>query len=120
VVLVTAHDRKPRAARPPALQRFDEERALVLAEYRRRERQAPGSGNAWIDVRTELLRQARLEEASRAGRSPSALHTPLSMAAAGDGPNVHVGTPARTRARGGRFLSSLAGGGERSWTRSPR
>jgi hypothetical protein len=69
---VTGQARARRVA-SAALKTWEREADLVRAEYRRRERQAPGSGDLWLSQRTEMLRSARVadEAAGSFSRSPS-------------------------------------------------
>lgn len=89
-----------------ALIAWEREADAVRAEYRRRERQATGSGDLWLAQRTNLLRQVRVAEGSdtdpagttTVGRSahPSSagLHS-----LSGDTPTPASGTPQRAHAR---------------------
>lgn len=81
----------------------------VRAEYRYRERQAPGSGDAWLAARVELVEAAEAED-SRQRIAQSLTQSPTGVFDAKDrAPRA----PARRRARGllSRARSERAGGG---------
>ena len=77
------------------------------AEYRRREREASGSGDTWLATRLEVLRRLDGEDA-KARIAQSLTQSPTGMfdrPAAGEG-------RAHARRRAGRFLSRGRAGGE--------
>ena len=81
----------------------------AVAEYRYRERQAPGSGDAWLAARVELVEAAEAED-SRQRIAQSLTQSPTGVFDAKDrAPRA----PARRRARGllSRARSERAGGG---------
>ena len=103
------------AHRSRALRAYDREHDAVLAEYRRREKDAPGSGDRWISTRTAILQELRSTDAGASpqvrlgsGSGPgSNLHGGDSMARTASGEARH----AHTRKGGRRRLSTLLGGG---------
>lgn len=102
-------------ARSSALQAYDREHSKVLAEYQRREKDAPGSGDRWISGRTLILRRAREAEQTP---SPQVTAGPADRSGPklrdGDsGPPPASGQPLHARTREGRrrtLVDRLRGG----------
>ncbi len=102
---------RPTMRRPASatLLRYEEIHDAIRAEYRRRERQAPGSGDTWLTSRITLLETAAAGDAEAVGSHTA--HTPLTShrGVVRDSKDGDGRAPARRRARG--RLSRLVGGG---------
>lgn len=101
---------RPNMGRAPVSQTLADWVALtdrIRREYRRRERQAPGSGDTWLAGRLEVL--SRVEAEDSASLIAQSLHSErtgmFDRPVAGDG-------RAHARRRAGRFLSTIRTGGE--------
>ncbi len=95
-----------RAPQSATLAAWIAETDAVRKEYRRREREAAGSGDSWLTHRLDLLRQVSAEE-SQARIAHSLTQSPTGMFDT----KARGGSRVGARTRGARFLSMGRTGG---------